>query len=138
MLLIEIFLIWKNGKPSLDTSSSSHSFSRTDLEFGPHKPIPAKADVFAVIYFNSSFVFAYIFGLFYIIEIFLLTILNSLKVKFGFVLRVKYPYYFLFLICAFLHSDYITWFHAIFGIYYLMHSLFLYSKLINHFKDVKE
>jgi len=43
MLLIEIFLIWKNGKPSLETSSSSHSFSRTDLEFGPHKPIPAKA-----------------------------------------------------------------------------------------------
>ena len=94
--------------------------------------------IFAVLYFDANFIFAYIFGLFYIIEIFLLTILNDLKIEFGFVLRVKYPYYFLFLICAFLHTDYITWFHAIFGIYYLVHSLFLYNKLVNHYSHIKE
>jgi phosphatidylglycerophosphate synthase len=89
--------------------------------------------IFAVLYFDTNFIFAYIFGLFYIIEIFLLTILNSLNIEIGFVLRVKYFYYVLFLISAFLHADYVGWFHIIFGMYYLFHSLFLYYVLVKHF-----
>lgn len=90
--------------------------------------------ILSVIYFNTNFIFAYMFGLFYIIEIFLLTILNALMINFGFVLRVKYFYYGLFLLCAFLKTDLLFYFHMIFGFYYLIHSLFLYFKLIKHYR----
>jgi len=93
--------------------------------------------IISVIYFESNYIFAYIFGLFYIIEIFLLTILNHLKIEFGFVLRVKYPYYFLFLVCAYLQVDYLSIFYYIFGTYYLVHALFLYAKLIQFYNTSK-
>lgn len=90
--------------------------------------------ILSVVYFDTNFIFAYMFGLFYIIEIFLLTILNALKINFGFVLRVKYFYYGLFLLCAIFKDDLLFYFHLIFGIYYMLHSLFLYFKLIGHYR----
>ncbi|CZE46940.1 CDP-alcohol phosphatidyltransferase family protein [Campylobacter geochelonis] len=90
--------------------------------------------ILSVIYFDTNFVFAYIFGLFYIVEIFLLTILNAIKIPFGFVLRVKYVYYGLFLLCTFIKTDLLVYFHVVFGGYYLIHSIFLYFKLINFYK----
>ena len=94
--------------------------------------------ILSVIYFDANAIGAYVFGLFYIVEIFLLTILNALKINFGFVLRVKYFYYGLFLLCAYLNvsitTEILFWFHLIFGLYYSLHSLFLYFKLIKHYK----
>lgn len=89
----------------------------------------------SVVYFDTNFIFAYMFGLFYIVEIFLLTILNALKINFGFVLRVKYFYYGLFLLCAFLKMDLLFYFHLVFGLYYMFHSLFLYFMLTKHYKN---
>ncbi|MSN96952.1 hypothetical protein F1B92_07240 [Campylobacter sp. FMV-PI01] len=85
--------------------------------------------ILSVLYFDTNFVFAYLFGMFYIIEIFLLTILNSLNIKFGFVFRVKYFYYFLFFLSAYFGRDFLLWFHIVFGIYYLIHSFILYKIL---------
>ncbi len=89
----------------------------------------------SIIIFKTNPMFAYLFSMFYIIEIFLLTILNALKIKFGFVLRVKYFYYVIFIISVILNKDFLLFFHIIFGVYYIFHSLFLYFKLINHYKN---
>jgi len=92
--------------------------------------------VASIIYFGSNEIFAYLFGLFYIVDIFLITILNTLNHRVNFIIRVKYFYYGLFALSAYLHLDLLTYFYYVFGIFYTLHSLYLYRELMKEYKRV--
>jgi len=93
--------------------------------------------IFSIIYLNTNPIFAYIFGMFYILDIILIIILNYLNQRVNFIIRVKYLYYFVFLLSCYLKRDLIYYFHLIFGIFYLLHFIYLFTILIKIYKNDK-
>jgi phosphatidylglycerophosphate synthase len=89
--------------------------------------------IFSIYYFHTNAIFAYLFGFFYMIDIILIVILNSLNVRTNFIIRVKYFYYFIFLVSCYLKVDFVLYFHLIFGIFYMLHSIYLFWMLMEYY-----
>ena len=90
---------------------------------------------FSMIYFQAEPVSAYLFGLFYVVYILLVVVLNRLGRALAFVLRVKYVYYVVFFLTAYLKYDFLTWFHKIFGAFYLAGSIYCYFRLLALYRN---
>ena len=82
--------------------------------------------VFAIYYFHTNAIFAYLFGFFYVMDVILIVVLNNLNIRTNFIIRVKYFYYFMFLISCLIKRDYIVYFHVIFSIFYMVHTVYLF------------
>lgn len=87
----------------------------------------------AMVHFNAEPLFAYIFGIFYILYIILLTILNRVGVRVTYAFRVRYIYYLLFVVSAFLGEDLLSGFHYVFGVFYFFAVIWLYVKLVRFY-----
>jgi len=83
----------------------------------------------AIYFFETDPIYAYFFGLFYTLDIILVVVLNTLRVRVRFVLRVKYLYYGLFFLSAYLKYDLLYYFHFLFGIFYMIHAAYLFVLL---------
>ena len=86
--------------------------------------------MFSMIYFGSDAVFGYLFGLFYLLYIIFIVILNSKGISLAFVLRVKYVYYLLFFFSAYYSYDLLSWFYRFFGSFYTVSSVLLFRRIL--------
>jgi phosphatidylglycerophosphate synthase len=86
--------------------------------------------IFSVYYFGSDFIFAYLFGLGYILYIVFLVTVNSYNAPITFILRVKYPFYVIFWLSAVLNKDLLSIFYYVFGTFYILGSLHVFHHLL--------
>lgn len=74
-----------------------------------------------------------LFSAAYMLFIALAVYANELQLKVGLVIRSKYPFYVLYVICLYLRLDWVTYFCGGFALYYFVVSFLALRKIYRHF-----